>query len=87
VLRLAVPAERDTVRRLDLGFSDEYLLFVNGVPVSGADAAYRFDNPRGDGVMHPGQSVIYLPLRRGDNDVLIVLLDVFGGWGIIGALE
>ena len=87
VLRLVVPATRDTVRRLDLGFSDEYLLFVNGRPVSGADAAYRFDNPRGDGVMHAGQAVAYLPLQRGDNEVLIVLLDVFGGWGIIGALE
>ena len=87
VLRLVVPADRDTVRRLDLGFSDEYLLFVNGRPVSGADAAYRFDNPRGDGVMHIGQAVTYLPLHRGDNEVLIVLLDVFGGWGIVGALE
>ena len=87
VLRLVIPAGRDTVRRLDLGFSDEYLLFVNGRPVSGGDAYYRFDNPRGDGVLHVGQSVAYLPLKRGDNEVLIVLLDVFGGWGIIGALE
>jgi hypothetical protein len=69
------------------GFSDEYLLFVNGKPVSGGDAFLPFDNPRGDGVLHVGQSVAYLPLQRGDNEVLIVLLDVFGGWGIIGALE
>jgi hypothetical protein len=87
VLRLVVPADRDTVRRLDLGFSDEYLLFVNSRPVSGGEAFYRFDNPRGEGVLHPGQSVAYLPLTRGDNEVLIVLLDVFGGWGIIGALQ
>lgn len=87
VLRLVVPADRDTVRRLDLGFSDEYLLFVNGRPVAGAEAAYRFDNPRGDGVIHVGQSVAFLPLRRGENEVLIVLKDVFGGWGIIGALQ
>ncbi|HKP29077.1 MAG TPA: hypothetical protein VJU15_06725 [Gemmatimonadales bacterium] len=87
VLRLVVPADGDTVRRLDLGFSDEYLLFVNGRPVSGGDAFYRFDNPRGDGVIHAGQSVAYLPLHRGDNEVLIVLLDVFGGWGIIGVLQ
>ena len=87
VLRLVVPADRDTVRRLDLGFSDEYLLFVNGRPVAGGEAAYRFDNPRGDGVIHINQSVVYLPLRKGENEVLIVLLDVFGGWGIVGALE
>ena len=87
VLRLVVPANGDTVRRLDLGFSDEYLLFVNGRPVAGGEAFYRFDNPRGDGVLHINQSVAYLPLRRGDNEVLIVLLDVFGGWGIVGALD
>jgi hypothetical protein len=87
VLRLVIPANRDTVRRLDLGFSDEYLLFVNGRPVAGGEAAYRFDNPRGDGVIHAGQSVAFLPLRRGENEVLIVLKDVFGGWGIIGALQ
>jgi hypothetical protein len=87
VLRLVVPADRDTVRRLDLGFSDEYLLFVNGRPVAGGEAAYRFDNPRGDGVIHINQSVAYLPLRKGENEVLVVLLDVFGGWGLMGALE
>ena len=87
VLRLVVPADRDTVRRLDLGFSDEYLLFVNGRPVAGGEAAYRFDNPRGDGVIHVGQSVAFLPLRRGENEVLIVLKDVFGGWAIIGSLQ
>ena len=87
VLRLVLPADRDTVRRLDLGFSDEYLLFVNGRPVAGGEAAYRFDNPRGDGVLHINQSVAYLPLRKGENEVLIVLLDVFGGWGLLGALE
>ncbi len=87
VLRLIVPADRDTVRRLDLGFSDEYLLFVNGKAVAGGEAAYRFDNPRGDGVLHVGQSAAYLPLRRGENEILIVLMDVFGGWGIIGAME
>ena len=87
VLRLVVPADRDTTRRLDLGFSDEYLLFVNGRPVAGGEAAYRFDNPRGDGVIHVGQSVAFLPLRRGENEILIVLKDVFGGWAIIGALK
>jgi len=87
VLRLVLRADRDTVRRLDLGFSDEYLLFVNGRPVAGGDATYRFDNPRGDGVLTPGQSVAYLPLRRGENEVLIILADVFGGWGIVGILE
>lgn len=87
VLRLVLRADRDTVRRLDLGFSDEYLLFMNGRPVAGGEAAYRFDNPRGDGVLSPTQSVVYLPLRRGENEVLIVLQDVFGGWGILGILE
>ncbi len=87
VLRLVVSAERDTVRRLDLGFSDEYLLLVNGRPVAGGNAAYSFDNPRQDGVLTPRQASVYLPLQRGENEVLIVLHDVFGGWGLIGILN
>jgi len=87
VLRLVVRAERDTVRRLDLGFSDEYLLLVNGRPVAGGNAAYSFDDPRNDGVLTPRLASVYLPLRRGDNEVLIVLQDVFGGWGIVGILN
>ena len=45
VLRLVVPADRDTVETSSTSrFSDEYLLFVNGRPVAGGEAAYRLTN-------------------------------------------
>lgn len=69
---------------LDLGFSDVATVYVNGTPVFRGDATYSFDRPRREGLIGYDQARLYLPLRAGDNQVSVVVSDVFGGWGIMG---
>ena len=54
------------------------------MPLWHGDAHYSFDTPRQEGVIHLGQASLFLPLARGDNEILVVVSDVFGGWGLMG---
>lgn len=85
--RVVLEAPDEGVRRLNLAFSDEVTVFVNGQPLFSGDASYHFDNPRQDGVVSLSQATLYLPLKKGRNELLLVVADVFGGWGFAGQLE
>ncbi len=82
--RLHLRADKAGPRRLDLGFSDTATVYLNGAALAHLDAAYSFDNPRQEGLVHLGQSSLFLPLRAGDNELLVVVSDLFGGWAVMG---
>jgi hypothetical protein len=83
VARVRVRAQAAGLRRLDLGFSDVATVFLNGRPLFRSDAHYSYDNPRQEGLVHYGQATVFLPLEQGDNDLAVLVSDVFGGWGLM----
>jgi hypothetical protein len=85
--RLTVTAEREERVPFHLGYSDEVTVFVNGAPLFSADDSYSFDRPRREGLIGLDQATVFLPLREGDNEVVLAVTDVFGGWGLMGRLE
>jgi hypothetical protein len=87
IARLVVRAERDTVQPMRLGFSDYITVFVNGRPLFSGDAHYSFDVPRQEGLIALSQATAWLPLRRGDNEILLAVSDGFGGWGLMAQLD
>lgn len=70
-----------------LGYSDEVTLFLNGEPLFTADDSYSYDRPRREGLIGLDQATVYLPLREGENELVLAVTDVFGGWGLMGQLE
>ncbi|HEY7700361.1 MAG TPA: hypothetical protein VIE88_18180, partial [Vicinamibacteria bacterium] len=70
-----------------LGYSDEVTVFLNGEPLFSADDSYSIDRPRRDGLIGLDQGTLYLPLRAGENELILAVTDVFGGWGLIGLLD
>ncbi len=85
--RVAVDAAADGVRRFDFGFSDEVTVFLNGQPLYSGDARYSHDNPRQEGLIGYWQGTLYLPLRKGRNEIVLAVSEVFGGWGVMGRFE
>ena len=75
------------VRRLRLGFSDEVSVFLNGQILFSGDQRYVFNFPRQEGLIHLDQASVYLPLKKGDNEVRLVVSEVFGGWGLMAQFE
>jgi hypothetical protein len=87
VAAFRVRAESEGVKRLRLGFSDEVSVFLNGQILFSGDQRYIFNFPRQEGLIHLDQASVYLPLKKGDNEVRLVVSEVFGGWGLMAQFE
>ena len=61
-------------------------IFLNGRPLYTGRNGYQARYPSSLGLMTLDDAV-YLPLRAGDNELLLAVAEVFGGWGITARLE
>jgi hypothetical protein len=84
--RTTLDADRAGVKRLELGYSDEVSVFLNGRLLFVADDSYSFDRPRREGLIGLDQAAIYLPLEPGTNELTLAVTDRFGGWGWMARL-
>ncbi len=82
--RIVVRAAEAARRRFDFGYSDEVSVFLNGELLFSGNDRYSFNFPRRQGLITIDQGSLYLPLAAGDNELLLVVTDVFGGWGVMG---
>lgn len=78
---VGIEAEVDQVVKMDLGYSDAILVYVNGVLVYGGSRVFRSRDYRYLGTIGYFDQ-IYLPLREGQNEVTCAVGEVMGGWAI-----
>ena len=67
---------------MELGFSDLVTVFLNGAPVYRGDLRYSYSEPMRQGFFQPDQNVLYLPLRAGRNELVVEVVESFGGWAL-----
>lgn len=77
---LRAPAKE--VRQIAFGYSDAVVVFLNGRPVFNGDSAYRQRDASFQGVIGLNDTVP-LPLEKGDNELMLLVSDSFGGWGLM----
>jgi hypothetical protein len=82
--RVIVDASAPGRRRFDLGFSDAATVLVNGEVVYAADQRFSLNFPRRQGLLTPAQASLFLPLRAGRNEVVVIVVDSNGGWAVTG---
>lgn len=85
--RVTLTAPEATTQRIDLGFSDEVSVFLNGRLLVVDDESYSFNLPRRQGLWGADQLSVFLPLEEGANELVVVVTDRFGGWALSGRLE
>jgi len=83
--RLMIPADRPTIKQLNIGYSDAAAVFVNGTLIYRGDNTYMSRDYRYLGTIGLFDSVA-LPLEKGENEIWIAVTEAFGGWGIMGQL-
>jgi len=81
LLRTTVRSSRDEVRKFWLGYSDEVGVFLNGRPVFYGNSAYQLRDQSFLGIVGLNDA-LSLPLRRGENEIVVVLAEYSGGWGL-----
>jgi len=87
--KVIITSDTDQTKKFEFGFSDMATVFLNGQPLfSGNDRFgsrdYRFLGTIGF------NDAVYLPLKKGDNELQIMVTEIIGdvgGWGVQGRFE
>ena len=85
--RTTIVADRDEVRRLDVGYSDEVRVYLNGRILWRGRSAQSFRDPGFLGIMSADDDAVYLPLKKGANELVLAVSELGGGWGFVCRLE
>ena len=81
--RTTIHADRDEIRKMNLGYSGKVVVYFNSKPIYGGNNAFHSREPGFLGLLNPDNDAVYLPLRKGDNEVMLAVTEFFGGWGYI----
>jgi hypothetical protein len=84
--RTTITADKDEVRKLALGYSDEVSVFLNGRILYRGRSAQAFRDPGFLGIVTPDNDALYLPLKKGSNELVLALSELGGGWGFVARL-
>ena len=84
--RTTIDSDRSQVKKLYLGYSDDVSVFLNGTILYRGRSAQYFRDPGFLGIMNPENDAIYLPLKKGHNELMLAVSEIGGGWGFIGRL-
>ena len=73
-------AETEKQMKLNLGYSDFVSVFLNGRLIYNAASPYQGRDPSFLGIVGYFDA-LYLPLRKGANELLLAVAELSGGWG------
>jgi hypothetical protein len=84
--RSVLQSPRDEIRRLQFAYSDGMTIYLNGQPL------FFGMNPQGLrdnlGLMPlDGGDAVYLPLKRGRNELVVAVTEYSGGWAFWARLD
>lgn len=72
--------------QLTFGYSDKAAVYLNGTLIYIGDNSYLSRDYRYLGTIGLFDSVV-LPLKNGNNELVIAVSEAFGGWGIMGRIS
>ncbi len=81
--RTTIESDRDQLKKLYIGYSDDVSVFLNGKILFRGRSAQNFRDPGFLGIISPENDAVYLPLKKGRNELLLALSELGGGWGFV----
>jgi len=85
--RTTIDSDRDQVKRLNIGYSDAVSVFLNGKILYRGLAYQSYRDPDFLGIVNLDNDYVYLPLKKGSNDLVLAVSELGGGWGFICRLD
>lgn len=86
LLKIQINSETDRIKMMNFGFSDVAKIFVNGKAVWLGSDIYNSRDYRFLGTIGFFDSV-YLDLKNGKNEIIVMVAENFGGWGFKARFE
>jgi len=81
--RTNIDSDREQVKKLNIGYSDDVSVFLNGKILYRGRSAQSFRDPGFLGIVNPENDAVYLPLKKGNNELVLAVSELGGGWGFI----
>lgn len=81
--RTTINSDQDEVKKLFIGYSDDVSVFLNGKILFRGRSAQNFRDPGFLGIVNPENDAVYLPLKKGTNELTLAVSELGGGWGFI----
>ena len=81
--RARIDPEREQTKKLHIGYSDDVSVFLNGKILFRGRSAQNFRDPGFLGIVDPENDAVYLPLKKGSNELLLAVSELGGGWGFV----
>jgi len=81
--RTSIDSDRAQVKKLYIGYSDDVSVFLNGQILFRGRSAQNFRDPGFLGIVNPENDTVYLPLKKGSNELMLAVSELGGGWGFI----
>lgn len=85
--RTTINSDRDQTKKLEIGYSDDVSVFLNGKILYRGRSAQGFRDPGFLGIVNPENDAVYLPLQKGSNELILAVSELGGGWGFICRLS
>ncbi|MBL7112660.1 MAG: SMP-30/gluconolactonase/LRE family protein [Bacteroidales bacterium] len=82
IAKTILHAENARTMELNFGYSDLVSIFLNGRLMFTGNSAYQSRDPSFLGIIGLFDA-IYLPLEKGDNELVLKVYETFGGWGFM----
>ena len=79
--RATIRSASTQTKAMELGFSDRVVVYLNGTALFSGDDTYRSRDYRFLGSIGYWDT-LFLPLREGENELVVAVSESFGGWGI-----
>ncbi len=83
--RASITAAREETRRLQYAYGNGAVIYLNGRPMAFAMNPGGLRNNLG--VMARVGDAVYLPLRRGRNQLVVAVIECTGGWAVSARLD
>ncbi len=81
--RTTITSDHEQVKKLSIGYSDDVSVFLNGRILFRGRSPQNFRDPAFLGIVNLENDAVYLPLKKGDNDLTLAVSELGGGWGFI----
>jgi NADH:ubiquinone oxidoreductase subunit len=85
--RTNIESDHDQIKKLEIGYSDDVTVFLNGKILWRGRSAQAFRDPRFLGIVNPENDAVYLPLKKGSNELMLAVSELGGGWGFLCRLQ
>lgn len=81
IAKLSITSDKNQLKKLDIGYSDRIKIFCNDQILYSGNTGFRTRDYKYLGTIGYFDAV-YLPLKKGENTIMLAVSETFGGWGL-----